>query len=414
MFKELFKRYNYLIWTIGIGEVFVSFNTIVDMLAVSILGVSSLAGYTLASGFIGTLYLCYDAINTFAYAEYANKKDTKILNIASKLGFVAQVITILLIISIMIVLLQISGLSPKANQIALITIVGRSIGSLFFNMTTPYYVYYRSEGKENIATFSRIAASFVNMGLDVLAIVFKLGITGVIAATIISEIFEYSFLKIYSLYKKVRFNKVSYREAFSHIRHMLQGYGVQLSIQVNIIGVAMVASRLGDESYAIYGIIQTINNQLLWFVYSNDMIVGILYGEFKSRYDKAKQLFYDTLKVVIKPMILYSLIASSIAPLLLKILTYDNKLEISLGYLLFVTIFWIVVETYTSILNGYVYILSKYNTKIFAELVSAVLGISVTYFCTYTNNVYITYFVGWVLSYIVMFYCEYRVIVKNL
>lgn len=40
MFKELFKRYNYLIWTIGIGEVFVSLNTIVDMLAISILGVS--------------------------------------------------------------------------------------------------------------------------------------------------------------------------------------------------------------------------------------------------------------------------------------------------------------------------------------------------------------------------------------
>lgn len=132
MFKELFKRYNYLIWTIGIGEVFVSFNTIVDMLAISILGVSSLAGYTLASSFIGTLYLCYDAINTFAYAEYANKKDTKILNMASKLGFVAQVITILVIISTMIMLLQISGLSPKANQIAMITIVGRGIGSLFF------------------------------------------------------------------------------------------------------------------------------------------------------------------------------------------------------------------------------------------------------------------------------------------
>ena len=105
------------------------------------------------------------------------------------------------------------------------------------------------------------------------------------SATVISEILEYVFLRSYSILHKLKFAKSSWREAFGYIRLMLQGYGVQLSIQLNIIGVSMAVSRLGDTCYAMYGIINTISEQLMWFVYSNDMIVEILYGEFKDKYN---------------------------------------------------------------------------------------------------------------------------------
>lgn len=413
MLRELQRKYTKLIWAIGIGEVFVSFTSIIDMIAVSMLGITYLAGYSLAVGFMGTLYLCYDAVNTFVYAKYANTKDTKILSISNKLGLVVQLITIILVSMFMLGVLQLSGLSQEANKTALLVIIGRSIGTLFFMMTIPYYVYYRSEGKEKVATFSRLLVSVINISLDILAIVNQWGIVGVIAATVLSEVLEYVFLKIYSIIHNIKFVKATWREACNYIKFMLQGYGVQLTIQLNTIGVAMAASRLGDEGYAIYGIIQTINNQLLWFVYANDMIVEILYGEFKNKYSKIKQLFKDTLRVVIKPMYLYSIFALLIAPFLLYILTFDNGLKINLYYLLFVTVFWIVVETYSSVINGWVYLLNQYNTKIVAEILSAIIITIVTYFCSFTNNPYITYFVGWIWGYIVVFYFEYKSIMQN-
>ena len=243
MLRKLQGRYESLIWTIGIGEVFVSFTTIVDMVAVSLLGVVYLAGYSLAEGFMGTLYLCYDAINTFVYAEYANNKDTKILSISKKLGLVVQTITIMLVILCVLGLLHISGLSQEANKTAMIVVIGRSIGTLFFTMTIPYYVYYRSEGKERVATISRLLVSVVNISLDILAIVNQWGIVGVIGATVLSEMLEYLFLRVYSLLHKVKFVKSTWKEAFRYIKVMLKGYGVQLTIQLNIIGVAMSASR---------------------------------------------------------------------------------------------------------------------------------------------------------------------------
>lgn len=408
MYKELQKRYNKLIWTIGIGEIFVSFTTIVDMIAVSMLGIASLAGYALATNFIGALYLCYDAINTFSYAEYANKKDTKVLDITFKLGFLAQIITLSIVIFATFISLKVSGLSNEANNVALLIIIGRGFGSIFFNMTTSYYTYYRSEGKESIATTSRLIASFLNIILDIVSIVQHWGILGILGATIISELVEFLFLKIYSVAKGIKFNKATLKEVLSYTKLLLEGYGVETSMRITVIAVGLAASRLGDEKYAVYGIIQVVCGQLMWFVYSNDMIVGILYGEFKNKYESIKKLFYDNLKVVIKSMCIYSVIASMIIPVLLHMITYKNEVKVSIVYLTMIVIFWIVIETYFSILSGYIYIFDKYNIKIKGELVGGILAFIITFICTFTNNPYITYMIGWIVDFGIIGIKEYK------
>lgn len=79
-----------------------------------------------------------------------------------------------------------------------------------------------------------------------------------------------------------------------------------------------------------------------------------------------------------------------------------------------ISITWIVVETYNSILNGCVYLLGQYNNKIFIELASAVVITVVTYLCSFTNNTYITYFVGWMVGYVLVIYLEDKSVIKNL
>lgn len=69
---------------------------------------------------------------------------------------------------------------------------------------------------------------------------------------------------------------------------MLKGYGVQVILRVQYILCGVAASYLGDEGYAVYGIVQTICGQFLWFVYANDMVVEIIYGEFKKLYSLSK------------------------------------------------------------------------------------------------------------------------------
>lgn len=169
------KKYNKLLWTIGLGEMIMALTTIVDMIAISRLGTKYMAGYALGATFVSALYLCYDALNTFIYVEYAKNKDTKVLNIGSRLSIIAQLITIGIILIALVILLKISGLSSEANKVAMIAVIGRSIGSVVFTFTTVYYAYYRSEGKEKVATNTRLFASLLNVILDILAIVFKLG-----------------------------------------------------------------------------------------------------------------------------------------------------------------------------------------------------------------------------------------------
>lgn len=408
------KKYNKLLWTIGLGEMVMAFTTIVDMIAISRLGTKYMAGYALGATFVSALYLCYDALNTFIYVEYTKSKDTKVLSIVSKLSIIAQLITIGLIFVSLLVLLNLSGLSSEANKVAIIVVLGRSIGSIFFIFATVYYTYYRSEGKENVATNTRLFASILNIIFDILAIVFRLGIIGVIGATILSELMEYLILKFYSIIHGVKFSKSHWREVSKYIPIMLKGYGVQVVLRIQYILCGIAASHLGDSEYAVYGIVQTICGQFLWFVYANDMVVEIIYGEFKEVYESRLKLFKDIKKSAFIPSIKYWLITVILLPLIIKIGTYDNGVNVSLFWMIALNLIWIVLETYMSIINGFLYMTDSYIKKIKLESLCILLISGSTLCLTVTKNAYITYLFGWLTTYIINLYIGNKIVSKKL
>lgn len=394
------KKYNKLLWTIGLGEMIMALTTIVDLIEISRLGTKYMAGYALGVTFVSALYLCYDALNTFIYVEYAKNKDTKVLNIGSRLSIIAQLITIGIVLIALVILLKISGLSREANKVAMIVVIGRSIGSIVFTFTTVYYAYYRSEGKEKVATNTRLFASLLNVVLDILAIVFKLGVIGVISATILSEISEYLILKLYSVIHKIKFKKSSWKEVRSYIKVMLKGYGVQVILRVQYILCGVAASYLGDEGYAVYGIVQTICGQFLWFVYANDMVVEIIYGEFKKLYS-LMDIFKEMLKMGAVSSLKYWLLTLLLTPIIIKISTYDNGLKVSLIWMTALNLIWIVLETCASITNGFLYIIDKYDKKMLLEGLGIIVITVSTYLLTLTKDPYITYLFGWLGTYLI-------------
>lgn len=413
IYKEVQKIYSKMFLSLGMGEFVVSLVGIVDMIAVAQLGIFTIAGYAYAIAIVSFLYLNYDALNIFGYVEYTKEKDSSVLYSIRKLGYISQIILSILIYLVSIFFILFSGLSGEANQIVFQVLLIRSIGAYFFTQSTVYYIYLRTEHLESIAMFARCVCFISNTFLDILVIIYGYGVLGVVLATVVGELLEYLFLRLYFYIRKIKFKKDEKGQVKSYLKKYLSGYVVGLAQKIQYAMVGVITSWMGDDLYAIYGLLCSVISQLLWFTGVCGTITETVYAEFKDKVKDKIILFKTLLKSPLKILSLYSVFSLLILPYIYDIMTLNSGVELNYILLIILLVFWIFMEAYFYFFEGIFCLLEEYNLYTKFELLCIPL-LAITTLCILPlKNPYLSYSFGWIIVYSLRFLIAYKVGLKK-
>lgn len=413
VYREVQKTYDRLFLSIGLGEFAVSLVGIVDMIAVAQLGIATIAGYAYAIAIVPILYLNYDAINIFGYVEYTKERDTSVLSSLKKMGMITQILLTLLMLFLAIFIVLFSGLSSDANQIVFQVLLVRSIGAFFFIQSTVYYIYLRTEKREKIATFARCVCFVFNTIFDILAIIFGYGVLGVVSATLIGEFLEYLFIKFYFCINKINFNNSKKGQMRDYWSNYLSGYLVGIAQKSQFLLAGVITSWMGDELYAIYGILCSSISQFLWFSDVSGTIVETVYAEFKDKIEDKVKLFKKLLIAPLKVLSIYTLFSLGILPIIYKILTIQSGVELNYLLLVFLLIYLIFMESYYFFFGGILCILEEYKLYRKTELICVPVAALIEILILSLKNPYLSYCLGWTVTYCIIFVVAYRKGIKK-
>lgn len=393
MGHELRRRFERLLISIGKGEIVVSILWLTDMWAVSRLGATVVAGYAMAKSSAYFIYLNKDAITLFAYLVYGETKDTRTLSAIRNLSALMQIVLSLAVIGLLCLILPYTGLSAEAAAITLTVLCIRSFGVLCDTITTTNYVYLRSNGKESVAGNLRIGAAIGNVVLDLICVAAGLGISCIIGATVICEFLEMCCAMAIS----GRFNKSKAGD--------VKAFGKKYAKCLSISGMQRsrdaiantIATFLGDETYAVYGVLSTICGSLEFVPCILDTATEICYNEFKERYRRLQDWFRDMRRASVRYFITYALFVGLVTPMLTLLITNRLGVSVSLMSAALVLVIDVTVAGGQVQMWGCMCILDRYNTLIRLDGIITV-GVALCHGLTMlTGNPYLTYLFGWVI-----------------
>lgn len=169
-FKRKIKR---LVISLGIGEVAIASTSVTDFLAISLLGVETIAGYSFAVSFILLIYTINSIHNKITIPLYAKNKDIPEIVSYTLISEILLAISIVFICAISPLIVGSTNLSDTAKAVVLPVILIRGIGTIIYTTTCTLYVYLRTNNYEKESGRGRIYCAITNIVLDFAAIVFN-------------------------------------------------------------------------------------------------------------------------------------------------------------------------------------------------------------------------------------------------
>lgn len=395
-FKRKIKR---LVLSLGVGEVAIASTSVTDFLAISLLGVETIAGYSFAVSFILLIYTINSIHNKITIPLYAKNKDIPEIVSYTIMSETLLVLSIVFICAISPLIVGSTNLSDTAKAVVLPVILIRGIGTIIYTATCTLYVYLRTNNYEKESGRGRIYCAITNIILDFVAIVFNTGVIGVAIATALSELVELiyiAYLILYKLKKKIKRRHLRLKRV--DIKSYLAETVNTLILNIMDFTSTYIVTSLGDTGYAIYSLLYNLSDLVLYFVYCYQSITTIIYSEFSTKITK---MYCKLQKEFIKYSIVWWVISCPLMAGVAKILTYKNGLEINIIAISIMHLLYIILYQIGDYSLGVMRIHKQYKEIIVLHIVaSIVLLTSETILLQYTNNPYII-ISAWYLYYLV-------------
>ncbi|NRG26831.1 MATE family efflux transporter [Bacillus circulans] len=322
--------------------------------------------------------------------NYYRVKQVSSISIYSSmlLGLLIIIITVPFIDSIVSLLGSSLHSFDYTKQYVLMLIIGSPFIILFFTMEQ----LVRSEGAANVSMIGMILSVAINIVLDLLFIfVLKLGIMGVAAATILSNIMACIYFSYY-MGKKSKFLTLSFRE-FSFektiLKHILT-IGVPVFLMNAFMGVTALFFNhfmmiYGDKAVAGYGISSRLQQFPEFFIMGVcEGVVPLIAYSFTADRKRMKKVLAFTSKLILGMAVLFGLIIFFTSSNLIGLFTNDIELITVGSYILKVTFLSMFLSGFTFLIIGMFQATGQGTAAFVMAFVQGLVLIPILFFANFT------------------------------